>query len=76
MNPQNTLPFINETTVPDKKSCRAITLTCWITTLTAFIILLDYVLSWIRDITDKDDFWNHAKKLLEIWKSMNSSTHY
>ena len=74
MNLPSVLPNIDET-VQNKKSCRTITLTCWITTLTALIILLDYILSWIRDMSDKDDFWKHAKKLIEIWKSMNSSIH-
>ena len=52
-----------------KKSCRTITLTCWVTTITATIILIDYILTWIKNLSDNERVWEQASKLLKMWNN-------
>ena len=71
----NMLHNESEESDSSKKSCRAVTLSCWLALLTFIIVLAQTIVSMIKELSANNEFWDNAKELLSIYKSMNFTSH-
>jgi len=55
------------------KSCRALSLSCYLASLTFVIIIIQSTLSWLKDLTTKDEFWQSTQKFLSMYDQYNKT---
>ena len=56
-----------------EKSCKALSLSCYLASLTFIIIMLQSSLSWLKDLTTKDEFWESTQKFLDMYDQYNKT---
>jgi len=55
------------------KSCISMTLACWLASLTFVILIVQNILSSIRDLVTNDSFWDSANRLIGLYDHYNVS---
>ena len=63
----------NKGSQPAAKSCRAVTLSCWLAFLTFIIVFTQSILSWLKDLTTKDEFWDNAERFFRYLHANNQT---
>lgn len=58
------------------RSCRAITLTCWLAFLSFAVIIIHSILAAFKDLATKEEFWQSTNRMIasfEKYKNKSSS---
>lgn len=64
---QDSLDVNDPHSKPDPKSCRMVTLSCWLAFLTFSVVIVQSAISLIKDLTRNEDFWQSAKHFMQLY---------
>lgn len=56
------------------RSCRAITLTCWLAFLSFAVIIINNVLAAFRDLATKEEFWQSTNRMIESFEKYKNNS--
>ena len=53
------------------KSCKTVTLTCWLALLTCVVLLCQNMLSMLSDLSNNEQFWHSTQQFIALFEKMN-----
>ena len=63
----------NDNASPNKKSCRALSLSCWVALLTFLILVFQNIFTLLKELSANERFWETANQYMSMMEKYNES---